>query len=385
MTTVSPSVGRQRLQHANETVGAPQRTVFTLECMNLARHEHAGHDVLSRRLAALLGYAYGGELDSEVALAGSYLVPRRPLVGAEADSLGVADENAFFGGSTAESFMATKAITHPLISGAAIAPPQWSHALSVAVTPLTLAGFTAFARQDALEAGRMLFEHCGEVRLKQVYRDGGRDQEVFRNLPDLQAKLGKIDDKTIALGLVLEENLKDVDTLSVGQVRVPGCEISYFGTQSLTRDNVGQEAYGGSDLFIVRGGFDRLVTEAMTETVRDAIAKAVEFDSLAETHLNGFIASRRNYDIACGVGWNNVIRIGLLEQSWRIGGASGAEILALEAFSADPLLQNVRARTVERYGLGAIAPSDAMIIFQGNDPFIGNLLKYAVLEDRFAG
>ena len=43
-------------------------------------------------------------------------------------------------------------------------------------------------------------------------------------------------------------------------------------------------------------------------------------------------------------------RSGVLEQSWRAGGASGAEIAALEAFRADPSLPSVRAITREVYG-----------------------------------
>ena len=59
-------------------------------------------------------------------------------------------------------------------------------------------------------------------------------------------------------GLVLEENLVDVTTHSVGQVRVAELVASYHGTQRLTSDNHGEQVYGGSDLLVVRGGFDAL-------------------------------------------------------------------------------------------------------------------------------
>jgi hypothetical protein len=54
-------------------------------------------------------------------------------------------------------------------------------------------------------------------------------------------------------GLVLEEDLTDVTTYSVGRVRAAGLVISYWGTQRVTRDNTGAAVCGGSDLVVARG------------------------------------------------------------------------------------------------------------------------------------
>ena len=70
----------------------------------------------------------------------------------------------------------------------------------------------------------------------------------------------------------------------------------------------------------------------------------------------------------------------MLEQSWRIGGASGAEIAALLAFRADPALQAVRASTVERYGACEPPPAPATVLFHGTDPSVGTITKYALVE-----
>ena len=93
----------------------------------------------------------------------------------------------------------------------------------------------------------------------------------------------------------------------------------------------------------------------------------------------GFFASRRNYDVAQGSDAQGCHRSGVLEQSWRIGGASGAEIAALEAFRADPGLQSVRAATVELYGEGHTPPPRASVYFQGIDAKVGPITKYAML------
>jgi hypothetical protein len=67
----------------------------------------------------------------------------------------------------------------------------------------------------------------------------------------------------------------------------------------------------------------------------------------------------------------------VLEQSWRIGGASAAEIEAVAILLHQPSRQVVHALTSEIYGPHATAPPDAIVLFHGNDPHNGPLLKYA--------
>jgi hypothetical protein len=65
--------------------------------------------------------------------------------------------------------------------------------------------------------------------------------------------------------------------------------------------------------------------------VRLAIQQAQVFDRADEAYP-GFYASRRNYDIAQGLDSDGKPRSGVLEQSWRMGGASSAEMAALQSF-----------------------------------------------------
>ncbi|MOA63673.1 hypothetical protein D3C78_1894760 [compost metagenome] len=69
----------------------------------------------------------------------------------------------------------------------------------------------------------------------------------------------------------------------------------------------------------------------------------------------------------------------MLEQSWRIGGASSAEIAALEAFVADPGLHAVRASSFETRQDKTLPPG-AREIYRGSDAAGGFLLKYAMVE-----
>ncbi|HEY1139262.1 MAG TPA: DUF3182 family protein, partial [Lysobacter sp.] len=90
-------------------------------------------------------------------------------------------------------------------------------------------------------------------------------------------------------------------------------------------------------------------------------------------------ASRRNYDVALGVDPSGMPRTGVLEQSWRVGGATPAEILALEAMHRDPQLRRVNASTHEVHEL-IDPPPGAQVYFRGDDPKAGPMTKYAMLD-----
>jgi hypothetical protein len=180
-------------------------------------------------------------------------------------------------------------------------------------------------------------------------------------------------------GLVLEENLTNVSTFSVGQVRVADLTATYYGRQRLTSDNTGDEVYGGSDLVVVRGDFDALTQVPLPESIRIAVEQARAYDA-ATSVFSGMFASRRNYDVAQGTNAQGQWRSGVLEQSWRVGGATGAEIAALEAFRADRGLLVVRASTFEIYGPSEPPPPHATVYFRGVDEHVGLLTKYAVVR-----
>ena len=115
--------------------------------------------------------------------------------------------------------------------------------------------------------------------------------------------------------------------------------------------------------------------------VRAAVASARQYDVAAE-EFSGFIASRRNYDVAQGIGADDWPQSGVLEPSWRVGGASSAELAALATFARNPSLKIVRASHFEGYGEGRRAPADAIVEFQGDDPEAGPLLRYTIVTPQ---
>ena len=97
----------------------------------------------------------------------------------------------------------------------------------------------------------------GPVRIKDVCGKAGLGQSVVHDAVALDAALALEDPESLAqCGIVLEANLTDVVTYSVGSVQLGDESISYWGSQNLTTDHGGREVYGGSDLFVVRGDLD---------------------------------------------------------------------------------------------------------------------------------
>jgi Protein of unknown function (DUF3182) len=345
-------------------------------------HEARTRAGIATKLAALKGLGFAGEYDPDVRYEGAvYFVPSDALVGIEAaQALGIRGEDDLFGGVVPHRFAATKVITHPLFDPQARAPTGWAPEFPQAVAGSVLDGFCAFAREDAQRAGTWLLER-GPVRVKRATGIGGHGQYVVEANDELADVLGAIEaEEFFASGVVIEENLDNVTTYGIGQVRVAGLLASYCGTQQLTTNNRGMEVYGGSDLFVVRGDFDALLRFPLADPLRLAIAQAREYDAAAQACFAGFFASRRNYDVMQGLDSQGRQRSGVLEQSWRIGGASGAEVGALAAFRADPDLESARAVSVESYGESPPPPADATVYYRGIDARVGPLTKYSRVE-----
>lgn len=300
--------------------------------------------------------------------------PRRPGIWAFSSA------SHLFGGVVPFGFVATKAITHGLIAPEAAAPTGWSPAFPEQVRPVVLGGFSAFSVADGMAAGARLLERQ-PLRFKPTHASGGRGQAVITTPAQLADRLAAMAEGEIGgHGVVLEENLAEVRTYSVGVVEVGGLTTSYYGTQRMTRDNRGEAAYGGSSLVFARGGFEDLLAQELPDPIRTAIHQARHYDRAAHACFPGLFASRRNYDIAQGRDGQGRWRSGVLEQSWRVGGASGAEVAALQHLQAFPQISSLRAASVELYG-ACEPPPGAIVYFQGDDAEVGPITKYAVVEN----
>ncbi|HLL13367.1 MAG TPA: DUF3182 family protein, partial [Rubrivivax sp.] len=314
---------------------------------------------------------------------GAYLVPTDTLLGLDqARRLGIASVDDFFGGVVPHPFAATKLISHGLVSPTARAPQGWSHDFARRTRHAVLPGYSVFSSGDALLAGELMLDQ-GAVRVKHPFGVGGRGQWVVRDRSELLHRLaGFAPDDIREQGLVIERNLYNVVTLSVGQVQAGRLTISYHGTQTLTTNHRGHEVYGGSTLHVSRGTLDDLLQQDLNPEVREAVEQAVVYHHAAMDCFRGMFASRCNYDVAQGLDSEGRWLSGVLEQSWRIGGASGAEVAALHALGADPELQSVTASTCELYADNVVVPAGAWLLYDGDDPKVGRLTKYAQVRSH---
>jgi hypothetical protein len=365
MTPISPK--KWVVAHSTRA-GAPQ-------------HEIDTNRALARWLAQILGLKFGGSYDPQQhAGRDLYLLPTQTLVGAaQARALNIKGPQDLWGGYVDHPFICTKAISHGLLSPEAKAPEGWSSLFGERVRDVVLDGLSVFAVEDARPAATRLL-YSGPIRLKPVNACAGRGQQVIRSLDEFDALLARPEAAAMFNdGVVLEQDLHDVVTHSVGQSFIGDQVLSYCGEQYLTRDGQGEDVYGGSQLLVVPGGYDDLLALALPDEVREAVRQAQVFDKAADEAYPGFYASRRNYDIAQGLDGDGQRRSGVLEQSWRMGGASSAEVAALQSFINNPSLTAIRVASVETYVDQAL-PADAIEVYRGPAENSDFLLKYVTVE-----
>ncbi|KMT55568.1 DUF3182 family protein [Pseudomonas fildesensis] len=344
-------------------------------------HEIETNRALARWLAQILGLKFGGSYDPQRHVDRDlYLLPTQTLVGpAQALALNIKGPEDLWGGYVDHDFICTKAISHGLLSPEATAPEGWSPLFCEKVRNVVLDGLSVFALENARPAATHLL-YSGPIRLKPIHACAGRGQEVIHSLDEFEALLARIDAAQLFKdGVVLEQDLHDVITHSVGQSFIGDHVFSYCGEQYLTKDGQGEDVYGGSNLIVVPGYYDDLLMLDLPDDVREAIEQAQVFDTAADEAYPGFYASRRNYDIAQGLDSNGQRRSGVLEQSWRMGGASSAEVAALQSFINNPGLKAIHVSSVETY-VDQTLPADAIKVYRGPAENSDFLLKYVTVK-----
>jgi len=374
-TSTAPDTGRA------PCAGDAGCVVELLRREHRSEHEAATGRWIGERLAALLGFDYGGVYAHDLRYETSpFYMPDVTLLLSEARELGITGPHQLLGGVVPHEFVATKTITHPLVEGARTKPEGWFDALGLALDDVTLPGFAAFSVEDVGRAARLLFEQGLPARIKRADGIGGLGQSVATERKSLDAALAHLDPPTLArVGAVVELNLKPVKTYSVGTVAVGPHRIAYFGMQRLERSRSGLPVYGGSTLACIRGDLNDLLATLDDEAERRVLRCAIRYDAEVSHAYPALFASRRNYDVALGVDPSGMPRTGVLEQSWRVGGATPAEVLALEAMHRDPLLSRVSVSTHEVHEL-VDPPLGAQVSFRGDDPHVGPMTKYAMID-----
>jgi len=341
----------------------------------LLPHDRDPHEALCRRLSSILDWPYAGwYTPGQDHPDLPYFVPFGTLSIEEAADWGVASADSLLGGVVPHPFVATKVVAHPLVPGAVACPAGWNPALGPQIAAHTLPGYSAFSKPDVYRAIERLLP-LGPVRLKCGGARGGVGQAVISDAVPNAAFVEALAPDVLAAGVAAEVNLDQLRTISIGEVDLPGMTLAYYGEQRLTQTEDGTTVYGGSHLHVLRGNLAQLAKHRLPPGISEAITAALGYERGVMDAFPGVFASRRNYDVAIGSQNSGSEHVAVLEHSWRVGGASAAEIAAYAALCDAPSEHWMEAYTCEIYGEGT-PPENAQVLFQGNVPGNGRLTKY---------
>src|SRR5690606_15339084 len=107
-------------------------------------------------------------------------------------------------------------------------PEGWRPELGDRLRPEVLDGFSVFCPDSAGTAGRELLARGGMIRLKPAQARGGCGQLRVGDPQALDAAVAAQDRLQLQEhGMVLEQDLADATTCSVGQVRIAGLVLCY--------------------------------------------------------------------------------------------------------------------------------------------------------------
>lgn len=339
-------------------------------------HDVASVEAIAGRLSGLLGGETAPTSQGFGGTDGMFFIPTFPLI----RGCGHPDLPAerFFGGLVDHEFMTTKLVTHPAWDREDNLPEGWTMQFADDLRDCVLSGFSVFSHAHATNAGTALLK-TRRVRLKNPYAAGGKGQSVAATARELERVLETFSDSAMAGGLVIEEDIENATTYSVGQVTVAGLTATYLGRQYTDRDPKGDTVYAGSRLHVVRGGWAQLLARLRTPLSRRIVESAMRYDAAAQRHL-GLVASRRNYDVLVGPITEKGSCTGVLEQSWRVGGATPAEVVALEKLAEDASVIALQAVVREEYGPAPRLRDGDFSVFSGEDDAGQPLHKYARIE-----
>jgi hypothetical protein len=298
---------------------------------------------VAERIAILLG---GTMASIEEAGENPYYVPFAAVHAPLAQIHEITGNGDVYGGIVRDLEHADKAILHELPSSEATHPNWYSPAFAKAVGEVVLPGFTSFTSEDTMQAFDTMQERGLAVRFKDPSATGGMGQFLVQSRSELAEAMVAYQDRIPKVGAVLEANLQDHQTVTIGHVDINGQTYSWYGRPYDIEHN-GMTRFGGNKLTVTRGsvqGLEQYATDPRDQlAIRQAGRVFDEYGSL------GTIVTRATLDAVQGLDSNGQFISGITDPSLRPSASSAAEIRAIEAFAANPDANVVRTRLTYDY------------------------------------
>ena len=239
----------------------------------------------------------------------------------------------------------------------------------------TLPGFTAFTPHDAAEAFKKMRDEGLSVRFKDPSSTGGLGQQLVRNQNELAEALTAHESKFANVGAVLEVDLENVETVTVGYVDLDGKTYTWYGKPHDVEFN-DMLRFGGNELTVVKGGFD--VLRRQCKDPSDLLA-VVQTEHVFDAYSNlGTIITRGTFDVVRGNALDGTYMSGVADPSFRPSASSAAEIRAIEAFAESAGTHVVTTRLVYDYDKKFVPDESSHELFLAHK----NMNIYVELVDK---
>ena len=276
---------------------------------------------VARDIAGFCGIDYVGCDGGSYDKGSLYLVPAKTVTKRQAEILGASDDESFYGGAVEHRAHVGKAILHS--TNSLKVPRFYSAEFACSVSDLVLPGITCFSRGDVAVGFEKSFNET--VRLKVSEASDGHGQFLIRDTGELSTAMSTMSDREISeSGVVLESNVFDGMTVSVGVLKVAG---GVYGFVAKQKNDIapedGRNRYIGAEIYVVRDGMEGLMRDGM---LMDRYGRAVMAGNSFLGRYSYFepIFSRVSFDYLQGLNSRGEMVGGITDITGRLGGSCPA-------------------------------------------------------------
>jgi len=310
---------------------------------------------VARRIASHLGIEFDHRPADGVDRH-AFFVPSKTLPKKAAHALGITTVHDFYGGAVEDLLHVSKSALHSRIRKDSNQPLAYSEKFAAQVADVVLPGFTFFGVDEGFD------------------ESDGAGQDLVTSIGHLRSLLGSLDPYFVSQnGMVLEVNLEDARTTSAGIFYLGGELYSQLARQKDIKMN-GRTLYGGAVMRICRGGFDSLSRCSRGDNHSGLV---IEQAGIIHERMGLFdpLVSRASYDVLQGITSQGEFLSGVTDITYRLGGSSPAEVLALDYFRQNPDIVFIDADVTLDYPIGAPAPNEVIFLDQPSLRITAKLLE----------